>query len=134
MTIKPLKKMIVADDEENILEIIKFCLEDLPNVEVHYLPSGQDVIKDALIFQPDLIVLDFMMPGMDGKTTLNALRLIPSLSKIPVIFLTAKVQKNEIEQYLEMGASSVIAKPFDPMNLAHTLQEYWEKINSQDAQ
>ncbi|WP_068469508.1 response regulator [Candidatus Protochlamydia phocaeensis] len=131
MANKPLKKIIIADDEENILDILKYCMEDLPDVEVHYLGSGQEALQDALTFQPDLIILDFMMPGMDGQATLQALRLIPSLSKIPVVFLTAKVQKNEIDEFIRMGASNVIAKPFDPMTLAETIKNEWERINSQ---
>jgi CheY-like chemotaxis protein len=129
MTSKPLTKMIVADDEENILEIIKFSIEEMPGLDVRYCRSGEEVIKTALEFQPDLMILDFMMPGMDGATTFQAIRLLPNLANIPIVFLTAKVQKREIEQYLEMGVIDVIPKPFDPMTLPDKILQCWEKAN-----
>ena len=74
-----------------------------------------------------MILLDVMMPGMDGIETLRALKLIPSLSHIPVAFLTAKAQKKEIEDYLRLGACEVIVKPFDPLTFPSQLQSVWEK-------
>lgn len=119
--------MIVVDDDENILEIVTFALEELP-IDIRYCHSGQEAIQEALSFQPDLILLDFMMPNMDGEAVLHAMRLIPTLANIPVIFLTAKIQKEEREQYLKMGAVQVIGKPFDPMTLGETIQKYWNEI------
>ena len=72
----------------------------------------------APAFAPDLILLDVMMPGMDGPTTLKALRQIESLSQTPVAFMTAKIQPNEIAEYKLLGAIDVIPKPFDPMTLS----------------
>lgn len=123
-----LKKIIIADDEEDILEIIRYSLEDIPNADIRSCNSGREVIQEALTFHPDLILLDFMMPNMDGEATMRALRSIPSTANIPIIFLTAKVQKEEVKDYLKMGAEDVISKPFDPMTLAHTVLGCWQKI------
>src|SRR5258705_9071070 len=77
-------------------------------------------------FAPDLILLDVMMPGMDGLMTLQALRELPATAATPVMFITAKVQPQEIAQYRELGALDVIPKPFDPMTLAATISAAWE--------
>ena len=90
---KPLTKIIIADDEQDILEIIKYSLEDLKDVEVLYCRSGKEVLNLMEQFQPDLIILDYMMPELDGGATLKAIRKYPSFSHTPIIFLTAKIQK-----------------------------------------
>ena len=79
--------------------------------------------------EPDLILLDVMMLGMDGPTTLKELRLIKQLSLAPVIFMTAKVQSHEIADYKNLGAMDVIAKPFDPMQLSSIVMDIWSKNN-----
>ncbi|QLH37612.1 MAG: response regulator [Parachlamydiaceae bacterium] len=110
--------------------IVKICLRDIPDIEFRSAFSGEEGIKIAMDFQPDLILLDVMMPGMDGIATLKTLRLLPSLAKTPVIFLTAKAQKNEVEEYFKCGIVDVIVKPFDPNTLAKNVQEIWEKYIS----
>lgn len=122
----PLKKMIITDDDEDILTITQFSLEDIPEVEIKYCHSGQETIQEALTFQPDLILLDVMMPNMDGLATLAALKLLPSLSQIPVIFLTARARKEEVEDYKKRGAIDIILKPFDPLLLSETIRQIWE--------
>lgn len=127
MPSKELKKILLVEDEDDIKVIAQFALEVLGKFEVKYGSSGLEAIPIAEEFKPDLILLDMMMPGMDGVATLKALRDHPELSKIPVIFMTAKVQTNEITQYKEMGVLDVIAKPFDPMTLAERLRTIWSK-------
>ena len=127
MDIHGLTKIIIADDDEDILTIAKFCLEDLKGVDVKYCTSGEEAIQIALTSPPDMILLDVMMPKMDGIDTLKALRLIPKLSSIPVVFFTAKVQKNELNKFREIGCYDVIAKPFDPLTLSHTILGIWKK-------
>lgn len=83
------------------------------------------------MFAPDLILLDVMMPGMDGPATLSALHALPETTSTPVIFMTAKVQKIEIENYRKMGAIDVIPKPFDPMTLAQTVRDIWARHGHQ---
>ncbi|WP_199221388.1 response regulator [Desulfonatronum sp. SC1] len=81
-------------------------------------------------FVPDLILLDVMMPDMDGPTTMRELRKIPDLANTPVVFLTAKVQPQEFSAYLALGAQGVIAKPFDPMKLADEVHAVWEHMRN----
>ncbi len=115
---KELKKILFVDDDEDIHLIVKLSLHEIPNLEFRSAYSGEDAIKIAMEFLPDLILLDVMMPKMDGFATLQAIRLMPTLLNIPIIFLTARVQKAEIETYLKLGVLDVITKPFDPATFA----------------
>lgn len=124
---KPLTKILFVDDDLDILTIAKYCLEDLSGVTIKYLTSGEEAIKEALVFEPDLIILDVMMPKMDGVSTFNAMRLLPTLTHIPVVFITAKVQTEELANYYKLGALDVIVKPFDPLMLPATVQNIWKK-------
>ena len=87
--------------------------------------SGHDALGLAESFRPDLILLDVMMPVMDGPATLTALRRTPHGSEVPVIFMTAKVQPQEVEAYRDLGVLDVIAKPFDPMTLTQRIRSIW---------
>ena len=127
MTKKLLNKILFVDDDPDILTIARYCLENSSDITVKYLNSGERAIQEALVFQPDLILLDVMMPNMDGISTLTAMRLLPSLAKIPVVFITAKVQKEELVNYSKLGILDVIIKPFDPLTLASTIQHIWIK-------
>ena len=103
------------------------ALEVVGSYEIALCSSGRDALQAVTEFRPDLILLDVMMPGMDGLSTLEALRTIPDVADTPVVFVTAKVQADEISHYRQLGAIEVIAKPFDPMNLAHDVRELWER-------
>lgn len=131
MTTKSLSKILYTEDEADIRSIAEIALEDIGGFTVKYCNSGQEALDQAENFQPDLLLLDVMMPGMDGPTTLANLRKIPSLAKIPAIFMTAKIQTKEIAEYKEMGVVHVISKPFDPMILAQQIRDYWDKANEQ---
>ena len=115
-------KLLYVEDEADIREIAEFALED-EGFEIEFCESGEEALQKAVDFQPDVILLDVMMPGMDGPTTLLNLRKIPGLENTPIIFLTAKVQANEIESFLQLGAIDVIPKPFDPMALADQITQ-----------
>lgn len=123
-----LNKILYVEDEPDIQHIAKIALENIGGFTVHICSSGKEAIDNAVQFSPDLMLLDVMMPGMDGPTTMQELRKIPELSNTPVMFMTAKVQPQEIEAFKEMGAAAVIAKPFDPMTLAEYIREEWNKI------
>ena len=97
--------------------------------EVVLAASGAEGLERAASEQPDVILLDVMMPGMDGPTTLAELRAQPNTSNIPVIFITAKVEKHEVERYLALGAVGVISKPFDPLKLPREIQQILERAN-----
>lgn len=122
-----LQTILYVEDEPDIQAIAKISLEDLGHFTVKFCSSGQEALDAVATFNPDLILLDVMMPGMDGPTTLKNLRADPNLINVPVIFMTAKVQANEIDQYLKMGAIDVIPKPFDPMTLPEKLNAIWSK-------
>lgn len=122
-----LHKLLFVDDDSDIHLIVKYSLRDLQNVEIRWAFSGEEAIKIALEFEPDLILLDVMMPGMDGVATLDALRLLPKLAKTPIAFLTAKAQSNEVEEYYKHGIVDVILKPFDPTQLTSIVQQIWNK-------
>ncbi len=125
---KLLKNILYAEDEEDIRSIAQIALEDIGLFTVRYCANGCEVLDAARDFTPDLLLLDVMMPEMDGPTTLRELRKLEHFSKIPVIFMTAKIQVNEIEEYKSVGAIDVIAKPFDPLTLAESIQKAWFKF------
>jgi len=112
------KKILVVDDEDHIREIASVSLELTMGWKVLMAGSGADALGIAPLFQPDAILLDVMMPEMDGPTTFLRLQDDPSTRGIPVIFLTAKVQAADRRRFTELGVRSMIAKPFDPLRLA----------------
>jgi CheY-like chemotaxis protein len=114
-----IKKVLLVDDDQNIRFVAQMALEGLTDWKILVAESGAEAIKSAVNEKPDLILLDMMMPGMDGPTTYANLKEYNDLALVPVIFMTAKVQTHEVESHLKLGAAGVIAKPFDPMNL-HT--------------
>jgi CheY-like chemotaxis protein len=115
----------MVEDDPDIQAVARLALEALGGFTVEMCGSGAMAVQLAPRFAPDLILLDVMMPGMDGPSTLRALREDPPTAGIPVIFMTAKAQASEIAQYIALGALSVISKPFDPMTLSATICEIW---------
>ena len=126
---KKLIRILYAEDEPDIKSIAQIALEDIGGFTVKYCNNGREVVDEAEGFQPDLLLLDVMMPGMDGPTALLELRKRTQLKDIPAIFMTAKIQSIEIEEYKAIGVAGIIEKPFDPMTLAERIQEYWNKVN-----
>ena len=127
MTEPRLKRILYVEDEPDIQAVAKGALEDIGGYMVEICSSGSEALAKAPEFAPDLILLDVMMPEMDGIRTFKALREIPQTVTTPVIFMTAKVQKQEIERYKELGAVDVIPKPFDPMTLAAVIKGIWQR-------
>lgn len=123
---KSLRQILVIEDEQDITIIVKMILEEYGGYVVRTCPDGQSGIEAVKNFQPDLILLDVMMPGFDGIQTIQALRNAQSTCEAPVIFMTAKIQEKEIEAYRKLGAIDVIAKPFDPFQLNQTIQQIWD--------
>ncbi|MGX5831731.1 response regulator [Mesorhizobium sp. 43Arga] len=111
-------RILYVDDEDDIREIAQMSLELEPEFEVRSCSSGAEALTDAAAWHPDLILLDVMMPDMDGPETLKRLAASPLTASIPVAFITARTQTHQVERYLAMGAVGVIAKPFDPLALA----------------
>jgi CheY-like chemotaxis protein len=124
---KPLQRILHVEDDISIQEVAKVALEIVGGFEITSCDDGESALSRADAWQPDLILLDVMMPGIDGPTTLGKLREQASTRAIPVIFMTAKVQPSEIEHYRAIGALDVVIKPFDPMTLAEQLRGIWEQ-------
>jgi len=122
---KVLERILYVEDDPDIQTIAMMVLETISGFIVKSCSSGAEAVAAAVEFRPDLILLDVMMPGMDGPKTLSELRKFPSLTTTPVVFMTAKVQPQEVKDYLNLGAIGVIAKPFDPMSLAQELRDIW---------
>ncbi|MCF4965974.1 response regulator [Nostoc sp. CMAA1605] len=112
------KRILVVDNEQYIQEVAKVCLETVAGWEVVTASSGQEGIHQAETHQPDAILLDVMMPDMDGIATFEKLQANPSTKKIPVILLTAKIQASDRRRYSQLGMATAIAKPFNPLELA----------------
>ncbi|HEX8433790.1 response regulator [Archangium sp.] len=112
-----IRKVLLVDDEDDIRTIGMVSLSRVGGWQTVLAASGAEALTKAAAERPDLILLDVMMPGMDGPTTFGQLRAQEATAKTPVIFMTAKIQKQEVTRYLELGAVGVIGKPFDPMTL-----------------
>ena len=121
-----LQRVLYVEDEPDIQAVAKVALEVVGGFTVKVCSSGDEALREAVAFAPDLILLDVMMPGMDGPSTLKALRALPELADVPVAFMTAKVQPAEVAHYKSLGARDVISKPFDPMALAGQVRAIWE--------
>lgn len=120
-----LKRILYVEDEPDIQAVAKIALEAVGNFELLVCSSGEEALTKVVEFSPDLLLLDVMMPGMDGPTTLNALWQIPEIKSKPAIFMTAKVQPDEVAGIKAIGALDVIAKPFDPMTLSEQIKTIW---------
>lgn len=127
MTTPTIQRILYIEDEPDIRTIAKVALEAVGGFSVATCNSGPEAVAQAAALAPDLILLDVMMPGMDGPTTLAELRKQAALADTPVIFMTAKVQPQEIAQFKALGALDVITKPFDPMTLAQTIKTIWSR-------
>lgn len=111
------KRILVIDDEINLCTVIQACLENLGGWETVIALSAREGLAIAQTQQPDAILLDVMMPDMDGITTFQELQKNPATQTIPVILFTAKVQSSDLDQFTKLGVAGVIGKPFDPMKL-----------------
>jgi CheY-like chemotaxis protein len=124
---KELQRITYVEDEPHIREIVQLALEELGGFTLHVCESGPEALDTVPIFHPDLVMLDVMMPGMNGIQTFRSLRQLPEIAGTPIIFVTAKAQKHEIQQYLSLGAADVIPKPFDPVALPSEITSIWRR-------
>ncbi len=120
-----LRRIMHVEDDPSIQTVARVALEAVGGFEVCTCSGGQEALDRFESFAPQLILLDVMMPTMDGPSTLRNLQQQFDLTKIPVVFMTAKVQTNEIESYKALGASDVVVKPFDLMKLSEQIQGIW---------
>jgi two-component system OmpR family response regulator len=120
-------RILHVDDEPDIREVVELSLGIDPDISVRSCDSGEAALSIASAWQPNIILLDVMMPAMDGPTTLARLHENPQTAKIPVVFMTARAQTREIDGFRSLGAVGVIVKPFDPIALAPSMRGYLQK-------
>ena len=117
------KKILIVDDDDDIREATQICLEVVGDWDVLIASSGKEGLIEAIAQQPDLILLDVMMPDMDGLETFTELQANLATRSIPVILLTAKAQPAELRQFTQLQVSDVITKPYDPFELSERIAE-----------
>jgi len=120
-----LRRILHVDDDEDIRVIVKMALELVGQFEVAQFSSGAEALAGVGDFDPQMFLLDVMMPEMTGEETWHNLRKIPGLENIPTVFLTAKAEQSFAERLLDQGCLAVITKPFDPIDLCTRLSAHW---------
>ncbi|THD75047.1 response regulator [Thalassobius vesicularis] len=125
-----LKRILHVDDDEDIRVIVKMALELIGQFEVAQFSSGPEALAGIGDFQPQMFLLDVMMPEMTGEETWHNLADMPGLAKVPAIFLTAKAEESFAQRLLSKGCLAVITKPFDPVDLCSRLQQHWAEFNA----
>ncbi|WGF88297.1 response regulator [Marinivivus vitaminiproducens] len=121
-----LRRIVLVEDEPDIQEVARLALEMVGGFEVTICGSGPEALDVIARDTPQLVLLDVMLPGMDGPQILAQLRQRPEGAALPVIFMTAKVQPGDVKRLSDLGPLDVIAKPFDPLTLAGTIRAIWE--------
>lgn len=124
---KELKKILYAEDEFDVQTIVQMVIESMSDYEIKICGNGKLLLDCVEDYNPDLILLDVMMPEMDGPTTYTNLQANEKTKNIPVIFITAKAQVHEVQLLKESGVIGVITKPFDPVTLCPEIQKLWDK-------
>ncbi len=121
-----LRRILILDDDSDIRTIVRMSLEFTGGFEVVECSEGGCASHMVKEHKPDLVLLDVMMPDMDGPSVLQMLRNDPETAYVPVIFLTAKIRSSDVENFEKLDALGVIGKPFDPMTLSATIQNLWK--------
>lgn len=128
---RQLRKITYVEDDPDIRSVAELTLTQIGEFEVDVCACAEDALEKAPEFDPDLIILDVMMPGMSGLDAYRELRKIPGLESTPVIFMTAKVRNDEIADLEALGAAGVIPKPFDAMQLPGSIRDIWNRISGE---
>lgn len=131
MVIPALKRILYVEDEPDIRTITTIALQNVGKFNIKAFSNGEEALEHVLEFSPELVLLDVMMPGMDGLSIFHALHSTPSTSKIPVVFMTAKIMAEEMSNYRKIGTAGIISKPFDPMALHERITGIWEGYQTQ---
>jgi CheY-like chemotaxis protein len=125
-----LQKIMLVEDDLDIQLITRLSLEVGGGYEVRVCGSGAEAVQSAPVYAPDLILLDVMMPGMDGIATMDALRELPETAAIPMVFFTANSQRQVQQDLLLRGALGVIVKPIEPQALVEQIRMLWQRFTS----
>jgi two-component system, OmpR family, response regulator len=124
------QRILHVEDDPSIRMVTSLTLEKVGGFTVLSCESGETALKQAQDFNPQVLLLDVMMPGMDGPATLLALQQQLDLSDRLVLFMTAKAQQQELDHYQSLGAWAVISKPFDPMTLPEQINQHWRNFRT----
>jgi two-component system OmpR family response regulator len=125
---RPLQKICYVEDDDDIQRIARLSLERVGKMEVQIIGDPTVALDGIRAFQPDLVLLDWMMPVMDGPTLFKRMRETDGLQDIPVVFITAKASQRELEELRGMGAAGVLSKPFSPKDLPDQLRAIWRDL------
>lgn len=120
---------MIADDESDILEVARIALEMVGGYEVVVCESGGELLQRAPDFDPDLIIVDVLMPDLGGHEVFEQLRNLEEFNNTPIIFLTGLIHEDELDVLRSYGAADIILKPFDPMTLADRVAGIWKTLN-----
>ena len=128
MTTKPLERVCYVEDDEDIQRIVRMSLERVGKMTVEIVGDPMVAVEAIIRFKPDLVMLDWMMPGMDGPTLFRKLKEEPQTKDLPVIFITAKATSAELQELRSLGALGAISKPFAPKDLPDQLRALWNTV------
>ena len=128
MPATPLTRICYVEDDEDIQRIVRMTLERVGKMTVEVVGDPTLAIEAMAAFKPDMVMLDWMMPKMDGPTLFRQMKLRPETSALPVVFITAKASQSDLNELLAMGAVGAISKPFSPKDLPDQLRAIWAKL------
>ena len=125
---RPLNRICYVEDDEDIQRIVRMTLEKVGKMTVDVVSDSMQAIERIAAFKPDLVMLDWMMPGMDGPTLFRKMKQDPQVNALPVVFITAKAAQRDIDELVSLGAAGVLSKPFSPKDLPDQLRGIWAKL------
>ena len=128
MPAQPLNRICYVEDDEDIQKIVRMSLERIGKMTVQVIGDPLVAIEAIKAFKPELVMLDWMMPGMDGPTLYRKMKEVPEVRDLPVVFITAKASQRELDELRTLGAAGTISKPFSPKDLPVQLREIWHKL------
>ena len=125
---RPLNRVCYVEDDEDIQRIVRMSLERVGKMTVDVVSDSTTAIARMTSFKPELVMLDWMMPAMDGPTVFRHMKQNPETSALPVVFITAKATHKDMEELMALGAAGAISKPFSPKDLPDQLRAIWAKL------
>jgi len=128
MPAQPLSRICYVEDDEDIQKIVRLTLERVGKMTVEVVGDPLQAIDAIKAFKPELVMLDWMMPGMDGPTLFRKMKEVPEVSGLPVVFITAKASQRELDELRALGAAGTISKPFSPRDLPDQLRAIWNSL------
>ena len=128
MPAQALTRICYVEDDEDIQRIVRMSLERVGKMTVEVVSDPMTAIERIIEFKPELVMLDWMMPGMDGPTLFKKMREVPETRALPVVFITAKASQRELDELRSLGAAGMISKPFSPKDLPQQLRSIWASL------